>query len=57
MDRCSIEVFVDDGEVVLTELIFPAPSSDGAYVYASDGSVCVHGLNIWTLRTGDALEH
>jgi len=49
LDRSSVEVFVNDGEAVLTDRVYPSPGSDGIDLY-SDG---VHGkvlsLSIWKL--------
>ena len=56
LDRCSVEVFVDDGEVVLTELIFPSPPSDGLCLYAIAGTVAVESLDAWALQTSHATQ-
>jgi sucrose-6-phosphate hydrolase SacC (GH32 family) len=40
VDRASVEVFADDGRAVISDLIFPAPSSQGlALVEAPSMSV------------------
>jgi hypothetical protein len=36
VDSNSIEVFAEDGETVLTNLIYPAPASQGLAFYATD---------------------
>lgn len=46
LDRCSVEVFAGDGEVVLTELIFPSPQSDGLCLYAIAGTVALESLDV-----------
>jgi fructan beta-fructosidase len=49
VDSCSVEVFVGDGESVLTNLIFPAESSQGVFLYAKDGEAKLRSLHIWPL--------
>jgi fructan beta-fructosidase len=36
VDRSSVEVFVNDGSVTLTALVFPDPSADGVAAFADD---------------------
>jgi fructan beta-fructosidase len=50
VDRCSVEVFGNHGETVLSELIFPQPSSQGLSVYAVGGDVHLIRLEIWKLK-------
>lgn len=50
LDRCSIEVFANDGECVLTELIFPRPADRGLRLFAEGGSARFTGMKIWPLR-------
>lgn len=49
VDWSSVEVFVGDGEVVITEQIFPAGASDGVRVYAVGGSVVIEALDVWQI--------
>jgi fructan beta-fructosidase len=49
LDRSSLEVFVNDGEVVLTERIYPSPGSDGMEMYSEAGRGKVLSLSIWKL--------
>jgi fructan beta-fructosidase len=49
VDRSSVEVFVDDGEVVLTDRIYPSQGSDGIELYSDDGHGRVLSLSIWRL--------
>jgi sucrose-6-phosphate hydrolase SacC (GH32 family) len=51
IDRCSVEVFVGDGEAVLTEQLLP--QGDGAQlgVYALDGGARFSGLRAWPLAS------
>jgi levanase/fructan beta-fructosidase len=46
VDRCSVEVFAQDGQVTMTELIFPAATSAGVAVYANGGTATINHLNI-----------
>lgn len=39
VDRCSVEVFANDGEVALSSLIFPDPSSIRVSLFATNGAV------------------
>ncbi|WP_108250789.1 glycoside hydrolase family 32 protein [Planctomonas deserti] len=45
-DRCSVEVFAEDGLVTLTDLVFPAESATAISVYASGGDAEVTDLRI-----------
>ncbi|MGO4146152.1 glycoside hydrolase family 32 protein [Paenarthrobacter sp. YAF11_1] len=46
VDRCSVEVFAQGGQVTMTELIFPSPTSKDVSVYALGGSATINGLHI-----------
>ena len=46
VDESSVEVFAGDGEVVLTDLVFPGPASTGIEVVADGGTVVVRRLEI-----------
>ncbi|MCS6846199.1 MAG: glycoside hydrolase family 32 protein [Anaerolineae bacterium] len=48
VDACSVEVFADDGRVVISDLIFPEPESDGIEVFG-DGATRVQSLDVWAL--------
>lgn len=49
LDRCSVEVFVGDGELVLTEQVFPPEAARGLQLFAAGGSARFAGLNVWPL--------
>lgn len=49
VDKSSVEVFGNDGETVLTDLVFPHSSSDGVEVFSNGGSCEVIRLRIWPL--------
>ena len=46
VDRCSVEVFAQDGQVTMTELIFPAPTSTDVAVYAIGGTATINSLHV-----------
>jgi len=48
-DKSSLEVFVNDGEQVLTTLLFPASGATGFAVFAKEGSVELNELKMWNL--------
>ena len=50
VDRCSIEVFVNDGDVVFTSRIYPAVMSGGLQIKPEGGAVILQSLNIWSLN-------
>ncbi|MGB6670173.1 MAG: glycoside hydrolase family 32 protein [Candidatus Acidiferrum sp.] len=49
VDRSSVEMFVNDGEIVLTDRIYPSPASDGIELYSDGGRGKVVSLSIWKL--------
>jgi fructan beta-fructosidase len=49
LDRSSLEIFLNDGEVVLTDRIYPSPGSDGIELYSEAGKGKVLSLSIWKL--------
>ncbi|WP_144567284.1 glycoside hydrolase family 32 protein [Neobacillus bataviensis] len=51
VDWSSIEVFAEDGEVVLTDQIFPDPSSDGMAVFATGGTAHLQSFTVNQLRS------
>ena len=48
VDESSVEVFVGDGEVVLTDQVFPGAASDGLAVFAEGGTAVVQQLTVHT---------
>lgn len=50
IDRSSVEVFGNDGELAITEQIFPDPGSKGLELYAKDGEVKLISLHIYSLN-------
>ncbi len=51
VDRSSIEVFANDGRVVITESIFPHSEHNGLELYAQDGAVGLKKLDVWEIRS------
>jgi fructan beta-fructosidase len=49
VDWSSVEVFAANGEVVVTDQIFPAPESDGVALYARGGAARLVSLDAWPL--------
>ena len=53
VDTSSVEVFTDQGQVVLTDQIFPGPSSTGVSFFATNGTATLvsgigwHMASIW----------
>jgi fructan beta-fructosidase len=52
VDSSSVEVFANDGIAVITDLIYPEPHDNGLKIYASDESVVLHSLQIFTMGDG-----
>lgn len=50
IDATSVEVFADEGRVVLTDQIFPSPSSGGVSLFATGGEARLRSLEAWDLR-------
>ena len=50
VDWSSVEVFGGDGQTVITDQIFPMPSSDGLALFANGGTAKA-SLRIWQLRS------
>ncbi len=49
-DKSSLEVFADNGEKVITTLIFPDKDAIQFSLFAKDGNVKVDALKIWDLN-------
>lgn len=50
VDRCSVEVFADDGAAYLAALVFPSPESQGIEIYAQGGPAHLRALTLFPLR-------
>lgn len=51
VDQCSLEVFGNDGETVISNLIFPEKGDTAIRLFSNGGSVKVKSLNAWKLRS------
>ncbi|MBE2181494.1 MAG: GH32 C-terminal domain-containing protein [Chthoniobacterales bacterium] len=51
VDQSSVEVFVNDGEAVLTSLIFHDSEGVGVQLFSSDGPAKLQNLKAWSLRS------
>jgi fructan beta-fructosidase len=51
VDASSVEVFADQGEVTLTDTIYPDPSNTGLSVFATNGTAQVSTLTAWQLNS------
>jgi fructan beta-fructosidase len=49
IDKCSIEVFGNNGETVLSSKIYPDSSSLGIELFSNNGKVKVKSLDMWEL--------
>ncbi|HEV8283210.1 MAG TPA: GH32 C-terminal domain-containing protein [Chitinophagaceae bacterium] len=53
VDNCSIEVFANDGETVLSSKIYPDPSNTGIQFFSDNGKVEIKSFKIWDLSPVD----
>jgi fructan beta-fructosidase len=51
VDACSVEVFGNSGETVITDLVFPDPSSKGVEVFAAGGTCRIVSCQIHTIKS------
>jgi sucrose-6-phosphate hydrolase SacC (GH32 family) len=51
VDTGSVEVFVNDGETVLTSLVFPSKASRAVELFASEEDAIVSNLDVWSLAS------
>ena len=49
IDKCSIEVFGNDGETVISSKIYPDKSSTGINFFSNNGKVKIKSLDMWEL--------
>lgn len=47
VDNSIVEVFAEDGELALTDLVYPASGSDGLSVFAQGGTATVEVLDVY----------
>ena len=53
VDNCSVEVFANDGETVISSKIYPDPSSLGIELFSYHGKVKVNTIDVWELKKVD----
>ncbi len=51
VDRCSVEVFGNRGETVVTDLVFPAAASDRLELFARGGEARVTACRVYPLKS------
>lgn len=51
VDACSVEVFGNRGETVITDLVFPDPNSNGVELFATGGACRVVSCQIHSLKS------
>jgi len=51
VDRSSVEVFVNDGETVISDGIFPTRASGGIEFYSQGGQARILKLDVWNLAS------
>jgi fructan beta-fructosidase len=51
MDACLVEVFVNDGEQVLTTLTFPSPDSRGIGFFGENQGANIRTLELWPITS------
>jgi sucrose-6-phosphate hydrolase SacC (GH32 family) len=49
VDECSVEVFGGEGQVVISDLIFPATASDGVSLITSGDDVELHNVEVFAV--------
>ncbi len=49
VDKCSVEVFGNEGETTISSKIYPDSSSTGIEVFSNNGEVKVKSIEIWEL--------
>ena len=51
VDRSVVEVFAGEGEVAITDRVFPSPSSTGLSLFEEGGNARVVSLDAWQLKS------
>jgi beta-fructofuranosidase len=50
VDRSSLEIFVNDGDIVFSSRIYPDPASVGSAIFTDGGSVTILSCDVWELQ-------
>ena len=51
IDNSIVEVFAEDGERVLTDLVYPAIGSNGLKVFAEGGTMALDAISVHKMRS------
>jgi sucrose-6-phosphate hydrolase SacC (GH32 family) len=51
IDKCSVEVFGNNGETTISDKIYPDPTSIGIELFSTKGKVKVKSLEMWDLNS------
>ncbi len=51
VDACSVEVFVNDGETVFTDLVYPSAASRGVEFFGPTDGAKIGSINVWKLKS------
>ncbi|MHB9019801.1 MAG: glycoside hydrolase family 32 protein [Minisyncoccota bacterium] len=51
LDRSSLEIFVNDGEAVMSSCFVPSENADGIYLFNTGGEVLVNKLEIYRMKS------
>jgi len=51
LDRSSVEIFVNDGQRVMSNRIYSSPSSLGMDLYSKGGTVRLNSLEVWKMSS------
>ncbi len=51
VDNSIVEVFAEDGERVLTDLVYPAMGSNGLKLFAEGGTAALEGITVYQMRS------
>ena len=51
IDRSSVEVYADQGQVTLTDQVFPDPTSTGVDLFADEGTATLDSVQAWKLSS------
>ncbi len=51
VDEASVEVFVDNGKLVMTDIVFPSTPYSKLILFSTNGNVKLQGAEIWSLKS------
>ncbi len=51
IDEASVEVFVDNGKLVMTDIVFPNTPYNKLKLFSTNGNVKLQGAEIWSLKS------